>query len=124
MYSPGQILYFTPYYFPNGNPSKNKYFVVLAYDNQSLIVGSLPTSKDHIPPSLPKEHGCIHNETMQIGCYFFESNRIISECGTFSFPLDTYLYAEQVDLFDLNKLNEIYQTEDVDYQILGKLSDS
>jgi len=29
MYSLKNILYFKPFYFKNGNPAKNKYFIVL-----------------------------------------------------------------------------------------------
>lgn len=84
-----------------------------------MIVANLPTSKDHIPANITKAHGCITHESQQVGCYFFENNHIVSECGKFAFPLDTYMYAEQVDVFDIKKLNEIYQEEDVDYQILN-----
>lgn len=124
MYAPGQILYFTPFYFPNGNLAKNKYFIVLACVSNDLIVANLPTSRDHIPSFIEKKHGCINADDQQIGCYFFEKGKIISACETFAFPLDTYIYAEQVDSFNIDKLNEIYQTKDVDYQIVCELSDA
>lgn len=61
MYTPGNILYFTPFYFANGNQSKPKYFIVLASDGDNLVVVSLPTSQDRIPTFLDKKHGCILN---------------------------------------------------------------
>jgi len=65
MFAPGTLIYFTPFYFENGN-FKNKYFLVLANTGNDIIVASLPTSKDHIPDSIIKKHGCISNESMRI----------------------------------------------------------
>ena len=122
MFSSGNILYFTPFHFPNGNQSKNKYFIVLANDDDSLIIASLPTSHDHIPVIIEKRHGCINNDEMRVNCYFFESKRIISDCGTFGFPIDTYVYGEQVQMLSLKKLNEAYPQEGKDYLKLASLS--
>jgi len=120
---PGTIIYFTPYFFSNGK-SKNKYFLILADTENEIIVASLPTSKDHIPPAIKKVHGCISDDEKKINCYFFEKNRIISECGTFGFPLDTYIYGEQIDFFDLKKLQSVYKNAGSDYTIQCKLSNA
>jgi len=37
MYTPGNILYFTPFYFPNGGKEKNKYFIVLATNQEKHL---------------------------------------------------------------------------------------
>lgn len=121
MFSSGSILYFTPFYFPNGNQPKNKYFIVLANCGDDLIIASLPTSHDHIPAKLEKKHGCINNDEMRVNCYFFESKRIISECGTFYFPIDTYVYGEQAKMLSLQKLNDTYPQEGKDYLKLANL---
>ena len=121
MYIPGTVIYFTPFYFSDGN-SKNKYFLILANNGDNIIVASLLTSKDHIPNSIKKKHGCISNDVMRIICYFFEKNRIISECGTFGFPKNTYIYGEQIDFFDLKLLQSIYKKGD--YVVQCKLSDT
>lgn len=42
MFTPGNILYFTPFYFKNGAPSKNKYFIVLKDVDGQLVLASLP----------------------------------------------------------------------------------
>ena len=121
MFAQGTLIYFTPFYFKNGS-SKNKYFLVLANTGNSIIIASLPTSKDHIPDSIMKKHGCIFDENMKISCYFFQKNRIISECGTFGFPEDTYIYGEQIDFFDLKILQPIYKNNGKDYTVKCKLS--
>ncbi|OAV66868.1 hypothetical protein Barb6_02486 [Bacteroidales bacterium Barb6] len=123
MYTPGNILYFTPFHFPNGK-SKDKYFLVLAHDGDDLITVSLPTSKDHIPNFLNKKHGCINDDQNKVNCYYFEGGKIISECRTFAFPLDTYVYGEQAHTLSASLLKETYKNTDTDYKILGRLSDS
>lgn len=122
MYSEKNLLYFNPYYFEDGS-NKNKYFVVIKSIENNLIIASLPTSKDHIPDYIERKTGCINIDESRINCYLFIAGDIISECGSFGFPLNTYLYGEQVDVIDKNKLESIYQKEGIDYKVLGKLSD-
>jgi hypothetical protein len=122
MYIPGTIIYFTPFYFSDGT-SRNKYFVVLAVVGSSLLIASLPTSKDHIPRSIQKKHGCIDDDKTMINCYFFEAGVIISECGTFSFPRNTYIYGEQISFIDKNMMMSCYGKEGTDYIVSCKLSD-
>jgi hypothetical protein len=122
MYTAGSILYFTPFFFKNGNTPKNKYFIVLGSFGDDLIVAILPTSKDHVPNHLTKKHGCIEDAASNFNCYYFEKSRIISECNTFAFPIDTYIYGEQVDMMNKSILNAQYQTENKDYIKLGNLS--
>ena len=121
MYTPGTLIYFTPFYFFDGG-SKNKYFLVLANDSKNIIVASLPTSKDHIPDSTTKKHGCISDDDNRISCYFFEKNRIISECGTFGFPVNTYIYGEQIAFFNIELLQDHYKIKGKDYDVKCKLS--
>lgn len=48
MYQKGNIIYFTPFYFKNGNTPKPKYFVVLSVSESETILASLPSSRDYI----------------------------------------------------------------------------
>ena len=66
MFSERTIIYFTPFFFKNGNPSKNKYFVVLKNIDDKSIIASLPTSKDYVPEELEIEHGCIECESKNV----------------------------------------------------------
>ena len=121
MFTPGTLINFTPFYFSDGS-FKNKYFLVLANNSNDILVASLPTSKDHIPDSVIKKHGCITDERAKISCYFFEKNKIISECGTFGFPENTYIYGEQLRFFSLKLLQAGYKNTGKDYAIKCKLS--
>jgi hypothetical protein len=123
MYIPGMIIYFTPFYFRNGD-SKNKYFLVLAKGEDNVLVASLPTSKDHIPHSIEKRHGCINDDITRVNCYFFEAGTVISECGKFSFERDTFVYGEQITFVDKQLMQSSYKKEGKDYRILCKLSNT
>jgi len=121
MFTPGTLIYFTPFYFSDGS-FKNKYFLVLSSNDNDIIIASLPTSRNHIPDSMIKKHGCITNDEMKISCYFFQKNKIISECGTFGFPENTYIYGEQLRFFSLKLLQVSYKNTGKDYTVKCKLS--
>ena len=69
MFKEGNILYFNPFYFDNGNTPKPKYFLVLKEFDGQLVLASLPTSHDHIPSNMEKVHGCIDDSTINFNCY-------------------------------------------------------
>jgi hypothetical protein len=115
------VLYFTPYYFPDGNLHKNKYFIVLGEMEDNLIIANLPTSKDRVPNYIKKQHGCIEKPEINFNCYFFEKGVSISESG-YSFPVNTYMYGEQVTTVSKKTMSGIYREEGKDYEIKCKLS--
>jgi hypothetical protein len=121
MYTPGNILYFTPFYFPNGRKEKNKYFIVLAANQGNTLIATLPTSKDHIPSNVKKVHGCIDLPEINFNCYYFEANKSITESG-WGFPFETYVYGPQVAEFIKENFESIYAVEEIDYEIVGKLN--
>jgi len=123
MFEKREILYFTPFYFDDKSTSKNKYFLVLGIYNRELIVASMPTSKDHIPSFINKKHGCLNDDANYFNCYYFEGGRIISECQTFAFPMDTFVYGEQLKTIELSVLTHRYPTENRDFFRKGKLSE-
>jgi len=122
MYTPGNILYFTPFYFPDGNQPKNKYFIILSDNTHSFLIATLPTSKDCIPSTIEKIHGYIDLPEINFNCYFFKANKSITE-NKWGFPLDTYIYGEQVAEFNKKSFNAIYAVEGFDYELIGRLVD-
>jgi hypothetical protein len=116
----GLLLYITPFYFSNGT-SKNKYFIVLKKTSNGVLLISLPTSQDHIPIGIEKKHGCINNSEMLVSCYYFHPQNAITDNG-FSFPLETYLYAEQVNEIGEDSFMKNYQFENIDFSVLGKIN--
>lgn len=122
MFLKGQVLYFSPFFFKNGNTPKNKYFIVLKNIDGQIIVASLPTSSNHAPSLINLAHGCINHDDRCFNCYAFEANRVVATNG-FSFPLATYVYGNEVETYELSVLQNDYQIENIDYEILGLLTD-
>ena len=120
MYTPGNILYFKPFVFPNGCNPKNKYFIILQSSEDNILIASLPTSHDHIPGMIKKKHGCIDEPQYRVNCYCFQPDKIITQ-NNFAFPVETFVYGYQVDRFDKNKFDSMYVIDGVDYIIIGAL---
>lgn len=99
----GAILYFNPFHFPDGSKPKPKYFLVLKHMGDTLLLASLPTSKDHVPDYVEKKHGCIEHPEIGFNCYYFDPSIVICESG-FSFPIETYVYGFRLQTFNLNNL--------------------
>lgn len=121
MLSEGTILYFTPYYFVDSSKAKPKYFIVLHLGDGTLMIANLPTSKDHVPGNISKKHGCIDLPAARFNCYYFKAKKEITD-NNWAFPRDTYLYGEQIAIFDREKIENQYPTEGIDYEIMGILT--
>lgn len=120
MLEEGNIIYFDPFYFKNGNSAKPKYFVVLKLLNGKSVIASLPTRKDTIPFKDNIERGCLELPEINLNCFVFPKNVAITECGK-SFTFKTYVYGHQIDEYDITLLQESYPNEGSDYEIWGKM---
>ena len=123
MFSKGQIIYFMPFFFKNGNTSKNKYFIVLKNIDDKIIIASLPTRSNKAPGLIDIAHGCINHDDRSFNCYIFESNRVITDNG-FCFDMNTYVYGNEVEDYEAAILSSIYAIEGVDYEIVGQLTEA
>ena len=120
MYTAGNLIYFDPFYFKDGSQSKSKYFLVLK-DNKAVLA-TLPSSVDHLPRTIAIEHGCIEISEGCINCYIFKSNISITK-NNWAFEFDTFLYGQWIDDYNIELLNDIYPVEEIDYRIIGELTD-
>jgi hypothetical protein len=114
------IIYFTPFFFPNGEAAKPKYFIPVYEENNSIVFAYLPTrtlrfDKNNI------QHGCLEFQKGNFHCYIFEKDVEITKCD-FSFEFDTYLYDFHLNEFNKDILTDIYKVEDIDYEIIGELT--
>jgi len=99
----GAILYFDPFIFHDGGKPKPKYFLVLKVMDDVCLLALLPTSKDHVPEYIGKQHGCIERPDISFNCYYFDPSVVI--CGNgFSFPIETYVYGYRLQTFNLKDL--------------------
>jgi hypothetical protein len=122
LYADGHIIRFTPFYFKNGDPCKDKYFIVLKNIEDRVIVASLPTSGRHASTLIEIAHGCVDLPERCFHCFVFEANRKITSNGFF-FPLPTFIYANEVDSYEQSTLKENHGKENVDYEIMGRLNE-
>lgn len=120
MYTQGNIIYFDPFYFKNGNKAKEKYFVVLKTFDHKTILASLPTRKDSIPEKDVIENGCIELPDINMNCFVISPNIAVTECGK-HFDFKTHLYGYEIDSYENESMLEIYQIEGTDYIIWGKM---
>lgn len=122
MFKEGNIIYFDPFYFKNGNTAKPKYFVVLKNQNGKNILDSLPTRKDSIPQKEEVENGCIELPLINLNCFVISENIEITDCGKY-FDFKTHIYGHQIDDYEVSTLEEIYPLENTDYEIWGKMKE-
>lgn len=119
----GTILYFDPFIFSDGGSPKPKYFLVLKHMDDTLLLASLPTSKDHVPEFIEKRHGCIERSDISFNCYYFDPSVVICDNG-FSFPIETYVYGFRLRIFNLNDLLLQEMTDETAIEECGILTDS
>ena len=121
MFTEGIILYISPFYFKNANTSKNKYFIVLKVLENLLVIASLPTRSNKAPSLIQTDHGCNNDADRCFNCYAYQANKVITDNG-FSFPINTYVYGNEVEDYSLQTLQLVYKIEGVDYEIMGTLT--
>lgn len=121
MYTPGKLIYFDPFHFKDGKGSASKYFLVLKAIDQYVILATLPSSKVHLPTGQDIKHGCLEIPESCVNCYIFEANKPITKSG-WSFKLNTFLYGMWLDDYEIEVLNSRYQIENVDFEIIGELT--
>lgn len=122
MFEEGLIFYFNPFYFSDGGGSKPKYFIVLRIVNDKIVLATLPSSQDFVPSYSVIKHGCIDIPEACFNCYVFEASKPICE-NNWSFAKTTFVYGQQLDEYDAANLKDIYPVENMDYRIVGKLTD-
>lgn len=120
MYSEGNILFFTPFYFKNGSTPAPKFFVVLKVIDGITVLASLPSSKDFIPKNAVVKRGCIELPDININCFVFSNEDIVTCCGK-KFDLTTYIYGGQLDSYDVDFLNQQYSIEGIDFEFFGEM---
>ncbi|HVY73523.1 MAG TPA: hypothetical protein VG890_01765 [Puia sp.] len=121
MYTPGKLIYFDPFEFENGN-QKPKYFLVIKVVDGRVILASLPSSQSHLPVLQQISHGCLEIPDSCINCYIFQAHKPITKHG-WAFPLDTFMHGCWLDEYDISHLEDKYQIEGVEYEIVGDLTD-
>ncbi len=120
MYVEGNIIYFKPFYFKNGNIAKPKCFIVLKTIQENILLATLPTSKDFIPEGITIDFGCIELPDSNFNCFVISNTQAITECNK-KFDFTTYIYGHQLDIYEISMLKNVYKIEGSDYEVYGKI---
>jgi len=120
MFEVGNLLYFEPFIFPDrGNP-KAKFFVVLADTGNGLLLGSLPTSKDHVPSDIPVIGGCLELPDRKVNAFAIMANQQITSSG-FSFKENTFIYGANIQRYDAEVFLDQEAGGETIISVVGKL---
>jgi len=98
MFEPGNLLYFNPFIFPDGGGSKPKFFVGLGEIDETVLLASLPTSKDHIPADVEVKSGCLEIPERMVNAYTFMANEVVTDTGFF-FNINTFIYGQNIKAY-------------------------
>ena len=122
MFEPGNLLYFNPFIFPDGGNPKPKFFVVLGEVDQTVLLASLPTSKDHVPSDEEVKSGCLDIPERMVNAYIFLANEEVTDTGFF-FNKNTFIYGQNIKSFNsVAFLGQVSSGETV-IEEKGKLKD-
>ena len=122
-FEPGNLLYFNPFIFPDGGDPKPKFFIVLGEVDETVLLASLPTSKDHIPSDVEVSSGCLEIAERMVNAYIFMANEVVTEDGFF-FEKNTFVYGQSIKTFSTVAFTKQKLAGETNIVFKGKLTDS
>lgn len=122
MFEPGNLLYFNPFIFPDGGDPKPKFFIVLGEVDETVLLASLPTSKDHIPSDVEVASGCLEIAERMVNAYVFMANDIVTDNGFF-FEKNTFVYGQSIKMYNATEFLQQQINGQIQISIKGKLTD-
>ena len=122
MFEPGNLLYFNPFIFPDGGEPKPKFFVVLGEVDETVLLASLPTSKDHIPSDVEVISGCLEIPERMVNAYTFLANEVITDNGFF-FEKNTFIYGQNIKTYNTVSFLSQQVSGEIEIEEKGKIRD-
>ena len=120
MFEPGNLLYFNPFIFPDGGDPKPKFFVVLGEVDETVLLASLPTSKDHIPSDVEVKSGCLEIPERMVNAYTFLANEVVTDNGFF-FEKNTFVYGQNIKTYNTIAFSEQEKAGETEIELKGKM---
>ena len=120
MFEPGNLLYFNPFIFPDGGDPKPKFFVVLGEVDETVLLASLPTSKDHIPSDVEVISGCLEIPERMVNAYTFLANEVVTDNGFF-FGKNTFVYGQNIKTYNTIAFSEQEKAGETEIELKGNL---
>lgn len=119
----GEVLYFDPFYFKDAlGGSKPKYYIVLKKTGDDVVLATLPTSKDHVPGSIEKVHGCMEHPEINFNCYYYPAGYAVCTNG-FGFPVETYVYGYRLQTHRVSDFVKQQEDGETVITVKGRLTD-
>jgi len=115
----GTLLRFNPFWFPDGGEPKVKYFLVLHNNTNSVLLVSLPTSKDHIPSDIKIQSGCIELPERNFNAFVFKGKELVTD--TFSFDVNTFIYGTSIHEYSVKILMQPILNKQSKVKVIGVL---
>lgn len=110
-----------------GAESKPKYFIVLKKEEDSLVMATLPTSKDHIPSDVERRYGCVEIPERCVNVYVFLSKQEIAftpESHTpWGFPMNTYIYGADLNTYPISSFENQLRLQQTEIELKAILTD-
>ena len=122
MFEPGNLLYFNPFIFPDGGDPKPKFFIVLGEVDETVLLASLPTSKDHIPSDVEVSSGCLEISERMVNAYVFMAKDIVTDNGFF-FEKNTFIYGQNIKMYKTTAFLQQQIDGQIQISVKGKLTD-
>ena len=122
MFEPGNLLYFNPFIFPDGGDPKPKFFIVLGEVDETVLLASLPTSKDHIPSDVEVSSGCLEISERIVNAYVFMAKDIVTDNGFF-FEKNTFIYGQNIKMYKTTAFLQQQIDGQIQISVKGKLTD-
>lgn len=122
MFESGNLLYFEPFIFPDGGTPKPKFFIVLGVTEGSVLLASLPTSKDHVPSDVEIVSGCLEIAERMVNAYIFMANEEVTDTGFF-FEKNTFIYGQTVKTYNPAVFLQQQASGEIKVTLMGKLKD-
>lgn len=124
MFEKGNLLLFRPFVFKNGAVPKDKFFLVLENTDGSMLLASLPTSKDHVPSDVEVKHGCIDLSERFVNVFVFLSGEEIlckSNGERFSFSKNTFVYGANLDMYQVSQFELQERLSQTQIELVGRI---
>lgn len=124
MFEKGNLLLFRPFVFKNGAVPKDKFFLVLENTEGSMLLASLPTSKDHVPSDVEVKHGCIDLSERFVNVFVFLSGEEIlckSNGDRFSFSKNTFVYGANLDMYQVSQFELQERLSQTQIELVGRI---
>ena len=93
----------------------------------TVVLASLPTSKDHVPSDMEVKGGCLDLPDRQVNVFVFPAGEGITtaqdDCQFFSFTVNTFIYGSDLDSYPVAAFQQQIADKYSEVQLVGRLSD-